>query len=152
MSNTVKMTNKVALEMAIGLANKEFDRISVHNLSDDTTPSQMLDTGDLGELITKLNKMLEQNNKKNSSTVGADGKKVLSATQKVNDEIMTKIVTTLEERESQEPIQIKEFMEIDWVKENAYSNQKMSALFKKLVDNGTLERVVEKRVTKFKLV
>ena len=104
------------------------------------------------EIMEKLTKMLEQVNKKNSSSVGADGKKVLSATQKVNDEIMAKIVTTLEEREVQEPIQIKEFMENAWVKEKEYTNQKMSALFKKLVDNGTLERVVEKRVTKFKLV
>lgn len=99
------------------------------------------------ELVEKLNKMKDQFEKKNKSAT-KDGKKVLTAEQKKNELIKENILEILGTCEN--PIQIKELMTMEGMEE--YSNQKLSALLKQLVESGKVEKVVEKRISKFKLV
>lgn len=98
------------------------------------------------EVFQKLEKMLVQVNKKNSS-VDKDGKKTLTVDQKKNEGIKEEIVNALAELD--EPIQIKALQEME--KFTAYSNQKLSALLRQLVESGLVERVVDKKITKFKI-
>lgn len=99
------------------------------------------------ELVEKLNKMKDQFEKKNKSAT-KDGKKVLTAEQKKNELIKENILEILGTCEN--PIQIKELMTMEGMEE--YSNQKLSALLKQLVESGKVEKIVEKRISKFKLV
>ena len=91
--------------------------------------------------------MLEQNEKKNSS-VGKDGKKVLSAEQKKNENLKSEMLEILGRFE--EPKQIKELLLLDEL--NGYSNQKISALMRQLVAEGKVERTEVKKVAMFGLV
>lgn len=99
------------------------------------------------ELVEKLNKMKDQFEKKNKSAT-KDGKKVLTAEQKKNELIKENILEILGTCEN--PIQIKELMTMEGMEE--YSNQKLSALLKQLVESGKVEKIIEKRISKFKLV
>ena len=99
------------------------------------------------ELVEKLNKMKDQFEKKNKSAT-KDGKKVLTAEQKKNELIKENILEILGNCEN--PVQIKELMTMEGMEE--YSNQKLSALLKQLVESGKVEKIVEKRISKFKLV
>lgn len=118
-----KMTNRKALEFVLGL------EVVVAN----------------EEVYQKLAKMLEQVEKKNSST-NKDGKRVLSPEQKKNEVIKERLLEVL--AENQEPLQIKEMMTIEGLE---FSNQKLSALIRQLVTEGKVERIEEKKVAKFKI-
>lgn len=115
----IKMTNKLALEFVLGLEEVVANE----------------------EVFAKLSKMLEQVEKKNTS-VDKDGKKVLSVTQKQNEEIKVLILEELDE-----PKQIKELSLME-----KYSNQKLSALIRQLVAENKVERIEEKKVAKFKRI
>lgn len=121
----IKMTNKLALEFVLGLEEVQANT----------------------EVMEKLQKMLAQVEKKNSS-VGADGTKVLSATQKQNENLKMVILEELGKSES--PLQIKELLTKDGLSQ--YSNQKLSALIRQLVSEGKVERFEDKKVAKFGLV
>lgn len=94
------------------------------------------------ELVEKLTKMKEQFEKKNGT-----GEKKPTKAQEENEKIKAQIVEFL--GTLAEPIQIKEIQLVDEFK--LYSNQKLSALLKQLVECGTVEKIVEKRITKFSL-
>ena len=121
-----KLTNVKALEMVLGMAEVQTNV----------------------ELVEKLTKMKEQFEKKNKSSVGADGKKVLTAEQKKNEglkEIILEVLTRYEE-----PKQVKEL-----IAENeelaSYTGQKISALITQLVKAEKVVKVVDKNVSKFQL-
>ena len=69
-----------------------------------------------------------------------------SKTQKENEGIMQEIVSVLATLDT--PVTVTELMKADETMA-AYSNQKLSALLKKLVDNGTVEKTVEKKKSYF---
>ena len=122
----VKLTNVLALEMVLGMKEVQANV----------------------ELVEKLTKMKEQFEKKNKSSVGADGKKVLTAEQKKNEglkEIILEVLTRYEE-----PKQIKEL-----IAENeelaSYTGQKISALITQLLKAEKVVKVVDKNVSKFQL-
>lgn len=122
----VKLTNVLALEMVLGMAEVQANV----------------------ELVEKLTKMKEQFEKKNKSSVGADGKKVLTAEQKKNEglkEIILEVLTRYEE-----PKQVKEL-----IAENeelaSYTGQKISALITQLVKAEKVVKVVDKKASKFQL-
>lgn len=122
----VKLTNVLALEMVLGMAEVQANV----------------------ELVEKLTKMKEQFEKKNKSSVGADGKKVLTAEQKKNEglkEIILEVLTRYEE-----PKQVK-----DLIAENeelaSYTGQKISALITQLVKAEKVVKVVDKKASKFQL-
>ena len=121
-----KLTNVLALEMVLGMKEVQANV----------------------ELVEKLTKMKEQFEKKNKSSVGADGKKVLTAEQKKNEglkEIILEVLTRYEE-----PKQIKEL-----IAENeelvGYTGQKISALITQLLKAEKVVKVVDKNVSKFQL-
>ena len=121
-----KLTNVKALEMVLGMAEVQANV----------------------ELVEKLTKMKEQFEKKNKSSVGADGKKVLTAEQKKNEglkEIILEVLTRYEE-----PKQVKEL-----IAENeelaSYTGQKISALITQLVKAEKVVKVVDKKASKFQL-
>ena len=121
-----KLTNVLALEMVLGMKEVQANV----------------------ELVEKLTKMKEQFEKKNKSSVGADGKKVLTAEQKKNEilkEIILEVLTRYEE-----PKQVK-----DLIAENeelaSYTGQKISALITQLVKAEKVVKVVDKNVSKFQL-
>ena len=122
----VKLTNVLALEMVLGMKEVQANV----------------------ELVEKLTKMKEQFEKKNKSSVGADGKKVLTAEQKKNEglkEIILEVLTRYEE-----PKQVK-----DLIAENeelaSYTGQKISALITQLVKAEKVVKVVDKNVSKFQI-
>lgn len=122
----VKLTNVLALEMVLGMAEVQANV----------------------ELVEKLTKMKEQFEKKNKSSVGADGKKVLTAEQKKNEglkEIILEVLTRYEE-----PKQVK-----DLIAENeelaSYTGQKISALITQLVKAEKVVKVIDKKASKFQL-
>ena len=121
----VKLTNVLALEMVLGMAEVQANV----------------------ELVEKLTKMKEQFEKKNKSGVRADGTKILTAEQKKNEIIKEQLIEVLARCE--EPQQIKDLMRMEEFSE--YSNQKLSALLKQLVTAEKVERVEEKKVAKFKI-
>ena len=100
------------------------------------------------ELVEKLTKMKEQFEKKNKSSVGADGKKVLTAEQKKNEGLKETILEVLTRYE--EPKQVKEL-----IAENeelaSYTGQKISALITQLVKAEKVVKVVDKKASKFQL-
>lgn len=93
------------------------------------------------EVFEKLTKMLQQVEKKNNS--GGKGKPTKA--QLENESIKELILQEL----GTEPLQIKELMTHETLAE--YSNQKLSALLRQMVESGIVTRVVDKKVTKFKL-
>ena len=122
----VKLTNVLALEMVLGMKEVQANV----------------------ELVEKLTKMKEQFEKKNKSSVGADGKKVLTAEQKKNEILKETILEVLTRYE--EPKQIKEL-----IAENeelaSYTGQKISALITQLVKAEKVIKVIDKKASKFQL-
>lgn len=121
-----KLTNVLALEMVLGMKEVQANV----------------------ELVEKLTKMKEQFEKKNKSSVGADGKKVLTAEQKKNEGLKETILEVLTRYE--EPKQVKEL-----IAENeelaSYTGQKISALITQLLRAEKVVKVVEKNVSKFQI-
>ena len=122
----VKLTNVLALEMVLGMKEVQANV----------------------ELVEKLTKMKEQFEKKNKSSVGADGKKVLTAEQKKNEglkEIILEVLTRYEE-----PKQVK-----DLIAENeelsSYTGQKISALMTQLLKAEKVVKVIDKKASKFQI-
>lgn len=91
------------------------------------------------DLTNFINHELELLDKKNS-------KSTMTKTQTENENIKKVIVDTLTEIGT--PVTITELQKRCVDLEN-YSNQKISALLKQLVDNEIVKKVVEKRVTRF---
>lgn len=122
----VKLTNVLALEMVLGMAEVQANV----------------------ELVEKLTKMKEQFEKKNKSSVGADGKKVLTAEQKKNEILKETILEILARYE--EPKQVK-----DLISENEelteYTGQKISALMTQLVKAEKVVKVIDKKASKFQI-
>ena len=77
------------------------------------------------------------------------GRKTETKTQKENVELMKVIVETLKSFE--EPARINDIVNANENLANM-SNQKASALLKKLIDNGEVEKVVVKKVAYFKAI
>ena len=122
----VKLTNVLALEMVLGMAEVQANV----------------------ELVEKLTKMKEQFEKKNKSSVGADGKKVLTAEQKKNEglkEIILEVLTRYEE-----PKQVKELI-AENEELSSYTGQKISALITQLVKAEKVIKVVDKKASKFQI-
>lgn len=121
-----KLTNVKALEMVLGFAEVQANV----------------------ELVEKLTKMKEQFEKKNKSSVGADGKKVLTVEQRKNEVLKETILEILARYE--EPKQVK-----DLISENEelteYTGQKISALITQLVKAEKVIKVADKKVSKFQL-
>lgn len=121
-----KLTNVLALEMVLGMAEVQANV----------------------ELVEKLTKMKEQFEKKNKSSVGADGKKVLTVEQRKNEVLKETILEVLARYE--EPKQVK-----DLITENEelseYTGQKISALITQLVKAEKVVKVADKKVSKFQL-
>jgi len=121
-----KLTNVLALEMVLGMKEVQANV----------------------ELVEKLTKMKEQFEKKNKSSVGADGKKVLTAEQKKNEGLKETILEVLTRYE--EPKQVKEL-----IAENeelaSYTGQKISALITQLVKAEKVVKVIDKKASKFQL-
>ena len=121
-----KLTNVLALEMVLGMKEVQANV----------------------ELVEKLTKMKEQFEKKNKSSVGADGKKVLTAEQKKNEILKETILEILTRYE--EPKQVK-----DLIAENeelsSYTGQKISALMTQLVKAEKVVKVIDKKASKFQL-
>lgn len=113
-----KMTNKKALEFVLGLKEVQ------ENV----------------EICEKLQKMLEQVEKKNAKSDTKPTKAQLE-----NVEIKDSILVAMSQID--EPCQIKDICEL-----LGYSNQKISALVRQLVSSGVVERIEEKKVAKFRLV
>ena len=122
----VKLTNVLALEMVLGMAEVQANV----------------------ELVEKLTKMKEQFEKKNKSSVGADGKKVLTVEQRKNEVLKETILEVLARYE--EPKQIK-----DLISENEelveYTGQKISALMTQLVKAEKVVKVIDKKASKFQI-
>ena len=122
----VKLTNVLALEMVLGMAEVQANV----------------------ELVEKLTKMKEQFEKKNKSSVGVDGKKVLTAEQKKNEILKETILEVLGRYE--EPKQVK-----DLIAENEelseYTGQKISALMTQLVKAEKVVKVIDKKASKFQI-
>lgn len=121
-----KLTNVLALEMVLGMKEVQANV----------------------ELVEKLTKMKEQFEKKNKSSVGADGKKVLTAEQKKNEILKETILEVLGRYE--EPKQVK-----DLIAENEelseYTGQKISALMTQLVKAEKVIKVIDKKASKFQI-
>lgn len=121
-----KLTNVLALEMVLGMKEVQANV----------------------ELVEKLTKMKEQFEKKNKSSVGADGKKILTAEQKKNEILKETILEVLTRYE--EPKQVK-----DLIAENEelseYTGQKISALMTQLVKAEKVVKVIDKKASKFQI-
>ena len=121
-----KLTNVLALEMVLGMAEVQANM----------------------ELVEKLTKMKEQFEKKNKSSVGADGKKVLTVEQRKNEVLKETILEVLARYE--EPKQVK-----DLISENeelaSYTGQKISSLITQLVKAEKVVKVMDKKASKFQL-
>ena len=120
-----KLTNVIALEMVLAMKEVQANQ----------------------ELVAKLELMKTQFEKKNKSSVRADGTKILTAEQKKNEIIKGQLIEVLTKCE--EPQQIKDLMKMEEFSE--YSNQKLSALLKQLVTAEKVERIEDKKVAKFKI-
>ena len=121
-----KLTNVLALEMVLGMKEVQANV----------------------ELVEKLTKMKEHFEKKNKSSVGADGKKILTAEQKKNEILKETILEILTRYE--EPKQVK-----DLIAENEelanYTGQKISALMTQLVKAEKVVKVIDKKASKFQI-
>ena len=121
-----KLTNVLALEMVLGMKEVQANV----------------------ELVEKLTKMKEQFEKKNKSSVGADGKKVLTAEQKKNEILKETILEVLGRYE--EPKQVKELIAENEELVN-YTGQKISALITQLVKAEKVVKVIDKKASKFQI-
>ena len=101
-----------------------------------------IDIVDNEEAMEKLNALKEQLIKRSSS-------KTPTKTQKENEGIMEVIINVL--AEMSEPSTVTELITCNKGLEN-YSNQKISALLKKLVDNGRVEKTIDGKKAKFSLI
>ena len=101
-----------------------------------------IDIVDNEEAMEKLNALKEQLMKRSSS-------KTPTKTQKENEGIMEVIINVL--AEMSEPSTVTELITCNKGLEN-YSNQKISALLKKLVDNGRVEKTIDGKKAKFSLI
>ena len=121
-----KLTNVLGLEMVLGMKEVQANV----------------------ELVEKVTKMKEQLEKKNKSSVGADGKKVLTAKQKKNEGLKETILEVLTRYE--EPKKVKELRG-----ENeelaSYKGQKISALMTQLVKAEKVVKVIDKKASKFQI-
>ena len=124
MKNT-KLTNVKALEMVLAMAEVQNN----------------------AELVEKLETMKAQFEKKNKSGVRADGTKILTAEQKKNEGIKEQLIEVLARCE--EPQQIKDLMRMEEF--SGYSNQKLSALLKKLVDSNQVVKTTDKKKSYFSI-
>lgn len=95
------------------------------------------------ELVKFINHELELLEKKS-------GSKKQTETQKANEELMIAIADTLATCEK--AVTVSELMKTSTFKDTDYSNQKLSAMLKKMVDNGTVVKTVEKKKSYFSLV
>ena len=117
-----KLTNVMALTMVLGMEEVKANP----------------------ELVEKLEKMLAQFEKKNGSSENRKPTK----TQLENEGLKTQLIEILSNYE--EPKAIKELQaENEEINATIISNQKISALFRQLIQEGKLVRVEEKRVAKF---
>lgn len=91
------------------------------------------------ELKAFVEREIELLNRKRASTG-------LTAKQAENEKIKEEIIATL--RTMGEPMKITEVVKS---MNNDYTNQKISALMKQLVDNGEVVREMEKKTAKFRL-
>ena len=121
-----KLTNVLALEMVLGMKEVQANV----------------------ELVEKLTKMKEQFEKKNKSSVGADGKKVLTAEQKKNEGLKETILEVLTRYE--EPKKIKEII-AENEELSSYTGQKISALMTQLLKAEKVVKVIDKKASKFQL-
>ena len=97
------------------------------------------------DIKEKLEKMLEQVEKKASS-----GSKSMTATQKANAELGAKIV---EDMEKDHLYTITEMLKVlPCLADEDYTNQKISAIVSKLVEDKKVERVIDKRKSYFSVV
>lgn len=96
---------------------------------------------DMSEYIELLENEIELLEKKSSRVTPTKN-------QKENEIILEKIVEKL--RELNHPVSITELQKEEDFSE--YSNQKLSSLMKKLVDNGIVNRVPDKKKVYFELV
>ena len=99
------------------------------------------------EQLEFLNKKKEQIAKKNEN-------KGLTATQKTNEVLIDIIKETLSKCDK--AVRINELQDLDerlamTEKGEPISNQKISALLKKLVDNGEVIKTIEKKIAYFKI-
>ena len=101
------------------------------------------------EYVTELNKIITQLEKKNAKS-GA------TKTQKENEIVANMLIEELEK--VGKPITITDLMNAsEVIKEyrlengNALSNQKISAIFKQLVENKTLVKVIDKKKSYFSI-
>ena len=99
------------------------------------------------EQLEFLNKKKEQIAKKNEN-------KGLTATQKANEVLIDIIKETLSKCDK--AVRINELQDLDerlamTEKGEPISNQKISALLKKLVDNGEVVKTIEKKIAYFKI-
>ena len=120
-----KLTNVVALEMVLAMEEVQANQ----------------------ELVAKLELMKTQFEKKNKSSVRADGTKILTAEQKKNEIIKDQLIEVLARCE--EPQQIKDLMRMEEF--SGYTHQKLTALLKQLVSAEMVERIEDKKVAKFKI-
>ena len=94
------------------------------------------------ELVKFINHELEMLEKKS-------GSKKQTETQKANEELMAVIAKALATCEK--AVTVSELMKTETFKNTDYSNQKLSAMLKKMVDNGTVTKVTEKKKSYFSL-
>lgn len=97
------------------------------------------------DIKEKLEKMLEQVEKKASG-----GSKSMSATQKANAELAEKIVGEMEENRLYTVTEM--LKALPCLKNEEYTNQKISAIMSNLVKELKVERIVDKRKSYFKVV
>ena len=117
-----KLTNVTALEMVLGM--------------EEVVKNQ--------ELFEKLTTMKNQFEKKNNS----NGVKKLTKTQEENLQLMEIILDCLATGEKKTITEIQQCS----TELSVFSNQKMSSLLKKLVDENRVMKTLEKRKTFFQIV
>lgn len=77
------------------------------------------------------------------------GSKRQTETQKANERLLKDVIMALSTCEK--AVTVSELMKHEMFKNTDYSNQKLSAMLKKLVDNGTVVKTVEKKKSYFSL-
>ena len=77
------------------------------------------------------------------------GSKKQTEAQKANERLLKDVVIALSTCEK--AVTVSELMKHEMFKDTDYSNQKLSAMLKKLVDNGTVVKTVEKKKSYFSL-
>lgn len=105
---------------------------------------QVSEIENIEEVFDKVAKLKEQTDRKNHS--GKDSKPTKA--QLENEVIKQSLLDFLSTQK--EPVQIKDILKVKDFSE--LSSQKVSALFKQLVENGKVEKIIEKRISKFQIV